>query len=158
MAEFAGKRFVITGGAGGIGVATARRLLEHGAHVLLVDLDADRLTTAREALGGTRVFTLVSDLATPAACVAVMEGAKPVYALVHLAGLFERDPLLSEEHGVWDRAIAANLTNAYDMAVASAPVPTRARRRAWCSPARSPIAAAAPIAPPTPRPKAASSG
>ena len=118
MAEFTGKHVVITGGAGGIGVATARTFLEHGAHVLLVDPDTERLTEAREALGDIGLFTLVSDLATPAACVAVMEGAKPVYALVHLAGVFERDPLLSEEHGVWDRAIAANLTNAYDMAVA----------------------------------------
>ena len=42
----------------------------------------------------------------------------PVYALVHLAGLFERDDLDPDDHGVWNRAIAANLTNAYDMAVA----------------------------------------
>ena len=42
MVEFTGKRVVITGGAGGIGVATARTFLEHGAHVLLVDLDAER--------------------------------------------------------------------------------------------------------------------
>jgi NAD(P)-dependent dehydrogenase (short-subunit alcohol dehydrogenase family) len=118
MAEFTGKRVVITGGAGGIGVETARTFLDHGAHVLLVDLDAERLAAAREKLGGVQVFTLVSDLSTPAACVEVMEGAKPVYALVHLAGVFERDPLLSDEHDVWDRAIAANLTNAYDMAVA----------------------------------------
>jgi len=118
MVEFTGKRVVVTGGAGGIGVETARTFLEHGAHVLLVDLDAERLAAAREALGDIRVFTLVSDLATPAACVEVMEGAKPVYALVHLAGVFERDPLLSDQHEVWDRAIAANLTNAYDMAVA----------------------------------------
>src|ERR1700733_14997336 len=118
MAEFTNKRVVITGGAGGIGVETARTFLEHGAHVLLVDVDAERLTAAREALGDIGLFTLVSDLATPAACVGVMEGAKPVYALVHLSGVFERDPLLSDEHGVWDRAIAANLTNAYDMAVA----------------------------------------
>ncbi len=118
MVEFTGKHVVITGGAGGIGVETARTFLDHGAHVLLVDIDADRLAAAREALGDIGLFTLVSDLATPAACVAVMEGAKPVYALVHLAGVFERDPLLSDEHGVWDRAIAANLTNAYDMAVA----------------------------------------
>ncbi len=86
--------------------------------MLLVDLDTERLAVAKEALGGTRVFTVVSDLATPTACVEIMEGAKPVYALIHLAGVFERDPLLSDEHGVWDRAIAANLTNAYDMAVA----------------------------------------
>jgi 3-oxoacyl-[acyl-carrier protein] reductase len=121
MAEFTNKRFVITGGAGGIGVATARTILDHGGHVLLVDLDAERLDQAREALGGTRVFTLVSDLATPSACVAVMQGARPVHALIHLAGVFERDPLVSDEHEVWDRAIAANLTNAYDMAVAFRP-------------------------------------
>ena len=78
MVEFTGKRVVITGGAGGIGVATAQTFLEHGAHVLLVDLDAERLATAKAALGGTRVFTVVSDLATPAACVEIMENAKPV--------------------------------------------------------------------------------
>lgn len=118
MAEFEGRRIVITGGAGGIGVATARAFLDQGAHVLLVDLEQDRLDAARETLGGTRVFVTASDLATPQACAAIMQGARPVYALVHLAGLFERDAMDPDEHGVWDRAIAANLTNAYDMAVA----------------------------------------
>jgi len=118
MAEFTNKRIVITGGAGGIGIETARTFLDHGAHVVLVDLEVERLEAARAALGVNRVFTVVSDLATPADCVDIMERAKPAYALVHLAGVFERDPLLSEEHGVWDRAIAANLTTAYDMAVA----------------------------------------
>jgi NAD(P)-dependent dehydrogenase (short-subunit alcohol dehydrogenase family) len=121
MAEFVGKRIVITGGAGGIGVETARAFLAAGAHVLLVDLDEPRLAEAKASLGGRRVFTLVSDLATPDACAAIMEGAKPVHALVHLAGVFERDPLDPHEHDVWDRAIAANLTNAYDMAVAFRP-------------------------------------
>lgn len=121
MAEFTGKRVVITGGAGGIGLETARTFLEHGAHVLLVDLDQERLAQVRKVLGSTRVFTVVSDLSTPAACVGILEDAKPIHALVHLAGVFERDPLESEEHGVWDRAIAANLTNAYDMAVALRP-------------------------------------
>lgn len=119
--EFAGRRIVITGGAGGIGTATARSFLDQGAHVLLVDPDAARLEEAKQALGGTRVFTFASDLATPEVCVQIMQNARPVYALVHLAGLFERDPFLSDEHAVWDRAIAANLTNAYDMAVAFAP-------------------------------------
>jgi 3-oxoacyl-[acyl-carrier protein] reductase len=129
-AEFTGRHIVITGGAGGIGVETARTFLAHGAHVLLIDLDEQRLAEAKAALGGTRVFTAVSDLATPAACAALMEGAKPVHALVHLAGVFERDPLDPDEHGVWDRAIAANLTNAYDMAVAFRPcADTRAPAR-----------------------------
>jgi 3-oxoacyl-[acyl-carrier protein] reductase len=43
-----------------------------------------------------------------------------ICALIHLAGLFERDPFDPNDHGVWNRAIAANLTNAYDLAVAFA--------------------------------------
>jgi 3-oxoacyl-[acyl-carrier protein] reductase len=118
MAEFANRRIVITGGAGGIGVATARTFLDHGAHVLLLDRDEQRLDDAKAALGGVRVFAAATDLATPAVCADLLERAKPVYALIHLAGLFEPDPLDPDDHGVWDRAIAANLTNAYDMAVA----------------------------------------
>lgn len=131
MVEFTNKRFVITGGAGGIGVETARTILDHGGHVLLVDLDTDRLEAARTALGGAaRVFTFVSDLSTPAICEQIMRDAKPVHALIHLAGLFERDPLTADDHGVWDRAMAANLTNAYDMAVAFRPcADTRAPAR-----------------------------
>ncbi|MBV9250686.1 MAG: SDR family NAD(P)-dependent oxidoreductase, partial [Acetobacteraceae bacterium] len=121
MSEFLGKRIVITGGAGGIGVETARAFLAQSAHVLLVDRDEERLKQAHAELGETRVFTYTSDLATPAVCMEIMEGAKPVFALIHLAGLFERDPLDPNEHGVWDRAIAANLTNAYDVAVAFRP-------------------------------------
>ena len=121
MAEFAGRNIVITGGAGGIGVATARAFLDHGANVVLVDIDEQRLNAARTALGDARVVTEFSDLAMPTVCADLMERAKPVYALVHLAGLFEPDPLDPDDHGVWDRAIAANLTNAYDVAVAFRP-------------------------------------
>ncbi|MBS0558822.1 MAG: SDR family oxidoreductase [Proteobacteria bacterium] len=122
MADFTGRRVVITGGAGGIGVATAHAFLSAGAHVLLIDLDEERLSAARETLaGGSRVVTFASSIARPDQCARAldrMQGA--LHALVHLAGVFERDPLDPADHGVWDRAIAANLTNAYDMAVAFA--------------------------------------
>ena len=117
MAEFAGRRIVITGGAGGIGVATARSFLDHGAHVLLLDPDEQRLNDAKTVLGGARVFTVATDLSSLAERDDLLARAKPIYALVNLAGLFEPDPLDPEDHGVWDRAIATNLTNAYDMAV-----------------------------------------
>jgi 3-oxoacyl-[acyl-carrier protein] reductase len=121
MAEFVGKRIVITGGAGGIGVETARTMLAHGAHVILVDIDADRLAQARETLGTARIGTLQSAIDTPEACAAALDSAGgPVAALIHLAGLFERDNFDPNDHGVWNRAIAANLTNAYDLAVAFA--------------------------------------
>jgi 3-oxoacyl-[acyl-carrier protein] reductase len=119
--DFAGCRIAITGGAGGIGRATARRFLEAGAHVLLIDPDDAGLEQARRDFGTARLATWRSDLATPASCAESLDrmgGA--IYALVHLAGLFEPDPLDPVEHAVWDRAIAANLTNAYDMAVAFA--------------------------------------
>ncbi len=122
MAPFMGQRIAITGGAGGIGVATARLFLEGGAHVLLIDRDATRLEAAERTLGTARIAAWRSDLDTPAACATALDQAGgKVAALIHLAGLFEFDPLSPEDHGVWDRAIAANLTNAYDMAVAFIP-------------------------------------
>jgi 3-oxoacyl-[acyl-carrier protein] reductase len=119
MAEFTGKRIVITGGAGGIGFETARTFMEQGGHVVMVDSDQARLAEAEEKLGRVRLATLASTLETPAACAAALDAAAgPVFALVHLAGLYEPDPMDPDDHGVWNRAIAANLTNAYDMAVA----------------------------------------
>lgn len=45
-----GKVAIVTGAAGGIGAATARRLASDGACVMLTDLDADALETIREEL------------------------------------------------------------------------------------------------------------
>ena len=119
MADFVGKRIVITGGAGGIGVETARAFMEQGGHVVMVDIDQARLDKAQTDLGRVRLATYQSALDTPAACASALDAAGgPVFALVHLAGLFEKDALDPDDHGVWNRAIAANLTNAYDMAVA----------------------------------------
>ena len=119
LPSFTGKRIVLTGGAGGIGVATARTLMDHGGHVVLADIDEAALDRAKEALGRVQIATIVSALDTPAECARVIEAAgAPPFALVHLAGVFERDSLDADDHGVWNRAIAANLTNAYDMAVA----------------------------------------
>jgi 3-oxoacyl-[acyl-carrier protein] reductase len=119
--EFAGKHIVITGGAGGIGIETARTMLAHGAYVVLVDVDDRRLTLARETLGSARITSWRSALDTPEACAGALDAAgAPVAGLIHLAGLFERDPFDPNDHGVWDRAIAVNLTNAYDLAVAFA--------------------------------------
>jgi 3-oxoacyl-[acyl-carrier protein] reductase len=116
---FTNKRFLITGGAGGIGVETARTIMDHGGHVLLIDIDAAALERAQSELGRVRLATVASALDTPAECARITESlGAPAYALIHLAGLFERDELDPDDHGVWNRAIAANLTNAYDMAVA----------------------------------------
>jgi 3-oxoacyl-[acyl-carrier protein] reductase len=121
MSGFVGKRIVITGGAGGIGIETARAFMDQGGHVLIVDVDDERLAQAEAILGRVRVALLRSALDTPAACAAAIDAAGgPVHALVHLAGLFEKDAMSPDDHAVWDRAIGVNLTSAYDMAVAFA--------------------------------------
>jgi NAD(P)-dependent dehydrogenase (short-subunit alcohol dehydrogenase family) len=119
MSGFVGKRIVITGGAGGIGIETARAFMDQGGHVVVVDVDEDRLLQAQEVLGKVRLALFRSALDSPAACAEAIESAgAPVYALVHLAGVFEKDGMDAGDHAVWDRAIGVNLTSAYDMAVA----------------------------------------
>jgi 3-oxoacyl-[acyl-carrier protein] reductase len=122
--EFEGKLIVITGGAGGIAGETARLLVTGGAEVLLVDPNAAALEASAAALaGGERVRTAVSALESPAACSAALAGIEePVYALVHLAGIFRPDALDGAHRPLWDATIAANLTNAFDMAAAIRPL------------------------------------
>ena len=117
---FQGRRIVITGGAGGIGMACAERFLKAGALVHLVDIDAQRLANAKQSLAQVgSVSVSASGLQNPEACMAAMTAAGGrVYALVHMAGVFEEDTLDLHDRTVWERAIASNLTNAYDMSIA----------------------------------------
>ena len=50
-----GRAFIVTGGAGGIGGATVRRLVEEGARVAIVDLNGDAASTLAAGLGGAAV-------------------------------------------------------------------------------------------------------
>ena len=114
------RQFVITGAAGGIGSACARQLCELGASVLMLDIDADRLRTAHAALpDGSRAAMHVSPLATPRDAAAALDAAgRPVFGLIHMAGLFEPDPLDPDDRSAYDRALGSSLTNGYDLGVA----------------------------------------
>jgi 3-hydroxybutyrate dehydrogenase len=57
-----GRRALITGGGSGIGRATALRLAEAGAEVLVVDRDADAAAAVADKAGGTAVTADLSDL------------------------------------------------------------------------------------------------
>jgi 3-oxoacyl-[acyl-carrier protein] reductase len=120
---FEDRLIVITGGAGGIARETARLLLAQGAALHLIDPNAAALDAlAGELAARDRVRTVVSDLASPDACSAALQGiAQPVYALVHLAGIFRPDALDAAHRPLWDQVLAANLTNAFDMAAAVRP-------------------------------------
>jgi len=74
MERLRGKIAVITGGAGAIGLATARLLRSEGARLGLVDLSAERLASARASLDdGADVLTLVADAADESAISLALE-------------------------------------------------------------------------------------
>ena len=54
MTRFAGKTAVVTGGAKGIGAATARRLASEGATVVVADFDEDSAKQTAADIGGMR--------------------------------------------------------------------------------------------------------
>lgn len=70
------KHCVITGGAGSIGLATARTFLEEGAKLTLVDLRQADLDKAAETLGNSdRVLTVAADVGDEAATRSYVEAA-----------------------------------------------------------------------------------
>ena len=110
---------VITGGAQGIGYATAERLLRSGATVVLWDIDAAKLAEARSSLAalGTvdgSLVELTDDAAVHAAAAQVVAAHGRIDILVNNAGItggnaatWELDP------AVWRRVIEVNLIAPY---------------------------------------------
>ncbi len=93
-----GRSAVVTGAAGGIGMATARLLLEEGARVLLTGLDETRLKRTAEQLGGTSEYLqcVRADLSEQAGVDTLRDAANGnADILVHTAGVTgaKGDPL-----------------------------------------------------------------
>ncbi len=114
-----GRVAVITGGAQGIGYATAERMLLSGAAVVLWDIDAKALAAARESLSAlgtvdTATVELTDADAVLAAAGAVMRSQGRIDILVNNAGItggnattWELDPVM------WRRVIDVNLVAPY---------------------------------------------
>lgn len=109
---------LVTGAAGGIGLATARRLLEDGASVMLADLRQDRLDAAGAALGASeRVATVVCDVASEQQVEAAVEATLARFGrwdiLVNNAGLMEFKPLVELGAADWRRVLDVDLVGAF---------------------------------------------
>lgn len=115
--DYAGRRVVVTGAAGGIGAATVATILARGARCLLIDPDEAGLKALAATCPPGSVTTAVSSLDSPDACEAAIAGLDgPAYALVHMAGIYVPESAGPDPRAVYDRVLAANLTNAFDMA------------------------------------------
>ena len=58
--DISGKVALITGGASGLGLATAKRLLSSGAKIMLVDLNEENVKKAAESLGDPTAFAIAN--------------------------------------------------------------------------------------------------
>ena len=120
--SFENRTIVLTGAAGGIGRATAELLAPRGARLLLIDPDGAGARGLADSLPGGPHAVAESSLDSPGACqeaLAAMAG--PIYGLVHMAGIFEKHDLVPEARAVYDRTLAANLTNGFDLVTAALP-------------------------------------
>lgn len=88
---------VVTGSAHGIGLACARKLHDHGAKVVLLDLDGDALADAKREIGGgpDRMLTMTLDLTNEAAVINAFQDIRikfgPVDILVNNVGQGARE-------------------------------------------------------------------
>jgi meso-butanediol dehydrogenase/(S,S)-butanediol dehydrogenase/diacetyl reductase len=116
MRGLARKRVLITGGASGIGAATAARFLEEGAKVCVLDRDGDRRRQIQQQLpdlAGTLdadVSKLQEVQAAFADAVRIMAG---VDVLINNAGISIRHNFLDITADEWDKVIAVNLTGMF---------------------------------------------
>jgi meso-butanediol dehydrogenase/(S,S)-butanediol dehydrogenase/diacetyl reductase len=117
------KRVLITGGASGIGTATAARFLEEGSRVCILDRDAKACEAIRRQMPGISeaIIADVTDLmqveAALADAVRVMDG---VDVVINNAGISIRHNFLDISPEEWDKVIAVNLTGVFYVAQTAA--------------------------------------
>ena len=117
------KRVLITGGASGIGAATAARFLEEGSVVCVLDRDAearDKITEELRDLAGA-IDADVSNLRqVQAAFAQAIELMGGVDILINNAGISVRHKFLDITPEEWERVIAVNLTGMFYVAQTAA--------------------------------------
>ncbi|MGE7992714.1 SDR family NAD(P)-dependent oxidoreductase [Pseudomonas sp. NPDC089554] len=95
------KHFIVSGAASGLGAATAQMLIEAGASVLLVDLNAQAVEAKAQALGERARFA-VADISDETAAKAAVDAAVAAFGslhgLVNCAGIVGAEKVLGK-HG-----------------------------------------------------------
>ena len=117
------KRVLITGGASGIGAATAARLLEEGSVVCVLDRDADgceKIAAQLADLAGAIPADVTDRKQVQAAFAEAITLMGGVDVLINNAGISIRHNFLDITPEEWDRVIAVNLTGVFHVAQTAA--------------------------------------
>jgi NAD(P)-dependent dehydrogenase (short-subunit alcohol dehydrogenase family) len=112
---------VVTGAAGGIGLATARRLLGDGASVVLADLDESRLAAAGAELGRQADAACIAlsrcDVSAEADVIRTVDLAVQRFGsidiIVNNAGMMVFKPLAEHTGDDWNRILGVDLVGAF---------------------------------------------
>ena len=117
-----GASAIVTGGASGIGAASARQLAARGAKVVVADLQADRGAELAESIGGTFIAVDVTDTAQIEEAVNKAADLGPLRVLVNSAGIgwaqrtIGKDGQFESAHNIeaYKKVIAINLIGTFD--------------------------------------------
>ncbi|HVP31279.1 MAG TPA: SDR family NAD(P)-dependent oxidoreductase [Myxococcota bacterium] len=110
MKELRGRTAVVTGGASGIGLASARRLAAEGMQLVLADVEAAPLERAAAELGALGVRCDVGDRAqVEALAERAFERFGAVHVVFHNAGVAVAGPTIEMKHADWEWLLRVNL-------------------------------------------------
>jgi NAD(P)-dependent dehydrogenase (short-subunit alcohol dehydrogenase family) len=108
------RRILVTGGAKGIGLATVRRFVAEGAHVVVLDRDAAALKVLAQSLADRPVHVATADVTDSASVVTAVTTAADVLGgldgVVNAAGIDLVADLETMTLADWSRVLAVNLT------------------------------------------------
>ena len=113
-----GRKALVTGGAGGIGTAIARRLAAEGAEVWVGDLDEDGAAEVAADVGGHGLRLDVTDHASAQAAVDATGGFD---VLINNAGTDEFGFFNQTSPDMWERVLAVNLNGVLNCTHAALP-------------------------------------
>jgi len=117
--DIAGKVFIVTGGASGLGEGTARMLAHNGAKVVVADLQADRGVQVATDIGGQFVKCDVSQEADGQAAVAAAVALGKLMGLVNCAGIAPAVKTVGKDGAhplaVYTKTITVNLIGSFNM-------------------------------------------
>jgi 3-oxoacyl-[acyl-carrier protein] reductase len=113
MTRFEGKTALVTGGAKGIGAATAERLASEGAHVVVADFDEAAATETAERIGGRAVRCDVTSRDDVEAAVAAAAETGRLDVLVTCAGIIRDNLLHKLTDDDWEAVIATHLRGSF---------------------------------------------